>query len=158
VINVDDPAQDFHDPPGLVAETGEIIPNSLEQYSATQNAETKRSLAAKLTKLFSVLSSKSSTSTSKISTDLLRLYELSNQRDWYEKAIAITATQKWIEKSSRAGDDSFLIVGYHTMLSAKVAEGEGAAGDMALKARAPIEEALVAAGVRSERGCGRGGS
>jgi hypothetical protein len=146
VRSIDEPQSDFLDPDCHLPSESIIVKPHLGYEAVHHNAQDK-SLATVLTRLVSASRTKRNKLYTQVTTDRVTTYQLGNSGSWFKAAVKMEATREWIQESIDQGDDIYVVVGYHTLLDAKitedVAEGVESSGRLAI----PVTEALAGTGV-----------
>jgi len=145
VISLDDPHQDFHNP------TSNASPDFTEkvqtQYDSIHHSSKHQNVASQLTTFLSSSFSKRLESSIRVTADEAKTYYLNNASQWFRDAVKSEETRKWIERTIDEGEDIYIVVAYHTLLNAQIAEqlqGQSTAGGtLAI----PVSTALAASGV-----------
>ncbi|KAF2403024.1 hypothetical protein EJ06DRAFT_527996 [Trichodelitschia bisporula] len=145
VISTAEPHQDFHDSISVI---GDGLAEKIQsQYEGFRGSTTDESFAAKLTSFLSASFSKRTKSSLRITSTQVRTYYLKNATEWFRGALQHTATRMWFERKMDEGEDIFMVVGYHTVLDARIIEQAGeqraAGGSVVL----PVSAALMAVGI-----------
>lgn len=122
-----------------------IVKPHLRFEGVQHNAEDK-SFTAMLTSLVSASRTKRNNAYTQISTDQVKTYQLSNSGLWFKSAVKSEAVHGWINESIEQGDDIYVVVGYHTMMNARIIEGVADSVDTSAWLKLPVGEALAIAG------------
>lgn len=121
VLNVDEPQQDYFDPP--CDQEPEVIVTHQTGYSGTQQTAADRNLTAVLTYLVSASRRRRSRTFTEVTSDRATTYRLGNSGLWFKNAVKADATRNWIEQAMDDGDSIYMVVGYHTLMDARIVEG-----------------------------------
>lgn len=143
VLNVDEPLADYFDPADVNANA---ITNPQTHYSAVQKRTADINFTATLTRLASASHSKRNNVSTRIVSDRVTTYQLDNSGLWFKKAIADEQLRQWIGEAIEHGDDTYMVVGYHTMLDAHVIEAGRSASESFGQLEVPVSAALAATG------------
>ncbi|KAJ5404021.1 hypothetical protein N7509_003892 [Penicillium cosmopolitanum] len=145
VTNIDEPHRDYLDP--RLEKTFSIIEKVATQYDSADSLRNQRKFGSELTAfLSSTVSSRMNTSIH-INTKQVKTYYLDNNGQWFRDIVKSEDVRKWIERTIDEGEDIYVVVGYHTVLDARIAEQsreqKALDGNLAI----PISSALLATGV-----------
>jgi len=144
VTSVDHPHQDYHDPP---LHNPPIPTVTLrEHYAGFQREGEKTGFLLALTSLLSSKFSKQSNTRTRITTSHVRTYALENSSQWFEECMTIESTRKWVEKAIADGDDIYMIVGFHTVVDARIISESVRGREVGGRAGVPVDLSLVAIG------------
>jgi hypothetical protein len=144
VVNVDEPHRNYLDP--IPAETPNVLEKSTQDFAAVRRAATDQNLSSKLTNLISASRATGNKTFTSATSSQHKTYLLDNAALWFVKALEIEATRKWIEDAIRSGDEVYVVVGYITMLDARIFESNSSASSSAGEIQAPLEASLAAVG------------
>ena len=145
ITNIDHPHQDYHDPP--CAGSPRTIVQVRNQYHGFDEESSTSTFSSALTSFMSSALSKRTETKSRLSAERVQTYALDNSGSWFESATKLQETRQWLESAIDQGDDVFLVVGYHTVVDARItlyssrAQARGGALEM------PVGLSLAAAGV-----------
>lgn len=145
VINVDEPHQDFHDPAS--EHNSDVMEKVETHYSNTHHAARNRQFVLDLTSFVSSSFSKQAKTSISITADESKTYYLNNSGQWFRDAMQIESTRKWIERTIDEGEDIYIVVGYHTLLNARVMDQRGGQSNSGGKLEGPTSAILAATGV-----------
>jgi len=145
VINVNEPHQDFHDP--ACEPTSNVIEKVETHYSSVHRVAGHRHFASDLTSFVSSSFSKLAKASISITADEVKTYYLNNSGQWFRDAVRSESTRKWIERTIDEGEDIYIVVGYHTILNARIMEQCGGQSTSGGKLVMPISATLAATGV-----------
>ena len=84
---------------------------------------------------------------SRLSAERVQTYALDNSGSWFESATKLQETRQWLESAIDQGDDVFLVVGYHTVVDARIAVSSSKAQARGGALELPVGLSLAAAGV-----------
>lgn len=143
VLSVDDPQSDYLD----LVDEAEIIVKQHDNYTGQATSETDKSFSSALTSLVSASRTRQKNAFMRITTSLVKTYQMSNSGLWFKKSLQDEKTRTWIEQAVKQGDDIYLVVGYHTMLDAQVTGGGAATSEIGGSIQVPITATLAATGV-----------
>ena len=144
VLNIDEPQSDYIDP--ACDTSADVITNPQFHYSAVQQSATNKDFTAKLARLASASRSKRNGVSTKVVSDRVTTYQLSNSGQWFKRAIIDEKLRRWIVEAIEQGDNIYMIVGYHTMFDAHVIEGGNSTSDSSARLNVPVTAALAATG------------
>ncbi|PTB38642.1 hypothetical protein M441DRAFT_236417 [Trichoderma asperellum CBS 433.97] len=144
VLNVEEPQQDYFDAPCDNAVEPLIKPHI--RYNEVQHTAADQKFASILTRLVSASRTKRNKTYTQVTTDRAMTYQLRNSGLWFKNALQDESTRKWLEEAIDQGDDVYLIVGYHTLLDARILEGAAAMTESHAKVEVPVTASLAAAG------------
>jgi hypothetical protein len=144
VTSVIHPHQDYHDAP-LPNPPTPII-TLRENYTGLQNEGTRSNLSTALTSLLSSAFSKRAHGRTRITTTQVKTYTLENSSQLFQEALEIESTRKWIEKAIDDGDDIYFIVGFHTVVDARIVIESSKAQDIGGRVGIPVDLSLAAVG------------
>jgi hypothetical protein len=143
VLNVDEPQADYLD----FVDEAEVIIKEHENYTGQAATATDKGFTSSLTTLVSAKRTRQKNAFTRITTTLVKTYQMSNSGLWFTKSLQYEKTRTWIEQAVRQGDDVYLVVGYHTMLDAQVTEEGGVTDETTGSVEVPVTAALTATGV-----------
>src|SRR2546423_3606683 len=146
VRNINEPQSDFLDPDCDLPSESVIVKPHLGYQELQQNAQ-KRSFATTLTSVVSASRTKRNNVYTQVTTDRVTTYQLGNSGSWFKAAVKMHATREWIKESLDQGEDIYVVVGYHTLLDAKIIEGAVELGESAAQLSLPVTAAIAGAGV-----------
>ncbi|KAI9863866.1 MAG: hypothetical protein M1813_003518 [Trichoglossum hirsutum] len=144
VLSVDEPQQDYLDP--LCDHEDGIIANPQTQYNEVQQTAADKSFSSVLTRLVSASRTKQNKTSTRVATDRVTTYQLNNSGLWFKNAVKLEATRKWIEQAIDQGEDVYVVVGYHTMLNARIVESASMASESSAQFDVPATALLAATG------------
>jgi hypothetical protein len=145
VISMDNPHQDFHDPPHT--SNPEVAEKVQTQYNGIYDSVQQRDASSQLTSLLSSSFSKRLKTSVQITTAQAKTYYLNNAGQWFRDAVQSTETQRWIERTIDEGEDIYVVVAYHTLLDARIREKSGDQSAAGGSLVAPLSTALTASGM-----------
>jgi hypothetical protein len=145
VINIDDPQQDYLDP--VCDQVAEVIIKHHLEYNELQQTATDNNFTSVLTRLVSASRSKRSKLLTEVTTDQATTYQLGNSGLWFKNAVKLQPTRKWIEQAIDQGDDVYVVVGYHTLLDARIVESATMVSGFRAQLEVPVTASLGATGV-----------
>lgn len=146
VRNVDEPQSDYLDPDCDLHPESVIVKPHLG-YEEMQENTTDKTFTAVLTRLVSATRTKRNKMYTQVTTDRVTTYQLGNSGSWFKAAIKTEATREWVKESIDQGDDTYLVVGYDTMLDARVVEGAVEEMESSAQLEIPVTTSLAAAGI-----------
>jgi hypothetical protein len=145
VTNVDEPHRDYHDP---ACDSGFDVTEKLQtHYDSFHHSANHRTFATDLTSFLSSSFSKRAKESVRISAEQVKTYYLNNTGQWFRDAVKLEASRKWLERTIDEGDDIYFVVGYHTILDARIVEQSGGQGMSSGNLVIPVSAALAAAGI-----------
>ena len=116
-------------------------------YYEVQQTAADKNFTSLLTRLVSASHTKRSKTFTEVTTDRVTTYQLSNSGLWFKNAVKTKVTWEWIEQAVAQGDSIYVVVGYHTLLDARVVEGANTARESRAKLEVPVTASLAATGV-----------
>ncbi|KAJ5117769.1 hypothetical protein N7448_011401 [Penicillium atrosanguineum] len=145
VTNIDEPHRDYLDP--RLEKTFSIIEKVATQYDSADSLRNQRKFGSELTAFLSSTVSSRMNASIHINTKQVKTYYLDNNGQWFRDIVKSEDVRKWIERTIDEGEDIYVVVGYHTVLDARIAEQsreqKALDGNLAI----PISSALLATGV-----------
>ena len=143
VLSVDEPQSNYLD----IVGDPEIIIKQHENYTGQATSATDKSFASALTSLISTSRTRQKSSFTRITTTLVKTYQMTNSGTWFKRLLQVQETRKWIEQAYREVNDIYLVVGYHTMLDAQVIDGGATINEIDGSVEVPLGAALAAQGL-----------
>ena len=144
VTSISHPHQDYYDPP--LSNPPSSIVSHRDRYTGYQHGGTRSNFSTTLTSLLSSAFSKRANSRTRIETTQVKTYTLENSSKIFEEAMKIDSTRKWIEKAIDDGDDVYLIVGFHTVVDARIVHESVKSQDVGGRVGIPVDLSLAAVG------------
>jgi hypothetical protein len=144
ITNIDQPHESYHEPP--TAEAPKSIIAEFHFTSENQNS-THASFGSTLTSLMSAGFSKRAKSKIHIAPAHGTNYSLDNSGAWFDKAVSLPDTRRWIEKAASRGDNIYMIVGITTFTDARLVLGSVGERQVEGRIDVPVSLSLAAAGV-----------
>ncbi|KAH7232459.1 hypothetical protein B0J15DRAFT_530261 [Fusarium solani] len=144
ITNIDHPHQSYHDP--IYARTPEPAISSRESYVGLKHESSNASFRSALTSLLSAGFSRRAKTQVKVMADCVRTYALDNSDEWFTEAMAMLGTRTWIEKAVDRGYDIYMIVGFHTVMNARIAHKFVHGRDAGGQINVPVGLTLAAVG------------
>ncbi|OGE48711.1 hypothetical protein PENARI_c026G01127 [Penicillium arizonense] len=145
VTNIDEPHRNYLEP--RLEKSFRVIEKVATQYDGTDSQRAKRNLGSELTAFFSSAVSSRTNTSIHINTKQVKTYYLDNNGQWFRDIVKSEDVRKWIDRTIDEGEDIYVVVGYHTILDARIAEQSREEyllnGSLAM----PIASALSASGV-----------
>ncbi|PHH91987.1 hypothetical protein CDD83_9434 [Cordyceps sp. RAO-2017] len=142
--SVDHPHQNYHDP--ACANPPQTLVSVRDSYTGSQQTATSSGFGSALTSLMSVAFSKRAKTKTCVVSDHVRTYMLGNSDGWFDEATVMPATRSWIERQLDRGYKIYVVVGFHTLVDARIvqelARGTRAEG----QAQLPANLVLAAVG------------
>jgi hypothetical protein len=145
VLNVQQPQTEFLDPCPVAGRN--ILVKEAILFQGEESTTKINSFANSLCHLLSLDRTKEKGYTTHVVASRVTMYLLNNSGTWFNDAIRNQDARQWIEKANRAGDDIFVITGFHTLLDARIYETEVDSNTLGGNVAVPIAEGLAAAGV-----------
>lgn len=144
ITNIDQPHESYHEPPS--AEAPKSIVAEFLFTSNNQNSS-NASFGSTLTSLMSAGFSKRTKSKIHIAPAHGTNYSLDNSEAWFDKAVSLSDTRRWIEKAALRGDNVYMIVGITTLTDARLVLGSVGERQVGGQVNVPVGLSLAAAGV-----------
>ncbi|KAJ5970777.1 uncharacterized protein N7479_000695 [Penicillium vulpinum] len=145
VTNIDEPHRYYHDPKS--ENSFSIIEKVATQYDGADSLRTQRRFGSELTAFLSSTVSSRTNASIHVTTKQVKTYYLDNNGEWFRDIVKLKDVRKWIERTIDEGEDIYIVVGYHTVLDARIAEQAREQklldGNLAI----PLSSALAASGV-----------
>ncbi|KAF5616434.1 hypothetical protein F25303_13525 [Fusarium sp. NRRL 25303] len=142
IKNVGHPHEGYHEPPTI--DVPEAIVSKFSFSSSNQQNRTTRFESA-LTSLMSAGFSKRLQSEVHLAPAYGSNYSLDNSDAWFDKAVSLPDTRKWIENAALRGHKVYIIVGIQTFTDTRIiqkaARGQQAEGQVTM----PVSLSLTAA-------------
>ncbi|KAE8316646.1 hypothetical protein BDV41DRAFT_527746 [Aspergillus transmontanensis] len=118
LCNIDCPHQDYHDP-ALQSEPS-VIEKVQIQYFGSETLSNTNTFASDLTALLSIWISTCTAAAIHISISQVKTYYLDNSEQWFRDAVQQEEVRKWMERVIDEGESIYLVVGYYTVLDARI--------------------------------------
>lgn len=144
ITNIDHPHQGYHDPSWT--EAPEPIITLREGFIGLNSKENDIGFTTALTSLLSVGFARRAKVEVEITVDHVRTYVLNNSDEWFVKATDFLATKTWIERQVDRDNDMFMIVGFHTVTNARIAQQIVSGTNTHGKTHVPTSLSLAALG------------
>lgn len=145
VTSIDEPHRDYHDP--RLDKDLNILEKVASQYEGADSLRAQRNFASELTAFLSSTLSNCTNASIHINTKQVKTYYLDNHGEWFRDIVRLEDVRKWIERTIDEGEDIYVVIGYHTVLDARIAEHSREQklldGNLAI----PFSSALLASGV-----------
>jgi hypothetical protein len=144
VTSIDQPHESYHEPP-----TTEVPKPLVAEFlftSENQNS-TNASFGSTLTSLISAGFSKRAKSKIHIAPAHGTTYSLDNSEAWFDEAVGLSDTRRWIEKAALRGDNIYMIVGITTLTDARLVLKSVGERQVGGQINVPVGLSLAAAGV-----------
>jgi hypothetical protein len=145
VTNVNEPHRDYHDP--NTSRNFSIIEKVETDYDGVDTLTNHRNFASELTSFLSSSFSRHAKTSIRIATNQVKTYYLDNNGQWFRNTVQSEDVRMWIEQTIDEGEDIYVVVGYHTILDARITEQSREQRDSGGKVVLPISAAMVATGV-----------
>ncbi|KAJ5804818.1 hypothetical protein N7474_010705 [Penicillium riverlandense] len=104
VTNIDEPHRDYLDP--IPGESLSVIEKVETQYDSADSLGGPTRTNASI----------------HINTEQVKTYYLDNNGQWFRDTVKSEDVRKWIERTIDEGEDIYVVIGYHTVLDARIAE------------------------------------
>jgi hypothetical protein len=145
VTNINEPDGDYHDP-GLdkIFNINEMV---FTDCDTADTREVHRNFGTELISLLSSSVSKQAKTSIQITTKQVKTYYLDNNRQWFRDIVKSEEVREWIEQIIDEGQRIYVVVGYHTVLDARVTEQSREEEQFDGKLKIPVSSALAASGV-----------
>ncbi|KAF4344798.1 hypothetical protein FBEOM_1242 [Fusarium beomiforme] len=144
ISNLEQPHQSYHDSPSC--EPPKQFVSFRYDYTGLHQNASDSGFGSALTSLISGAFSKRARFKVRIAAEQIKTYNLDNSTAWFEAATRVPATRSWIERAIDRGDLIYMIVGFHTVIDARISEeciqGQEAGGQV----QVPVGLSLAAAG------------
>ncbi|KAL8635002.1 MAG: hypothetical protein Q9228_007465 [Teloschistes exilis] len=145
VASFEEPHQKYHDPMDKVhTDTMEKVQI---QYESSNRNIIDRNSTSHLASFLSSSFSKRLSASVYVEAGQAKTYHLNNPGQWFDSAVQLQETRKWIEKTIDEGEDIYLIVAYQTLQDARITEYIGTQSSMGGNAVIPVSTALAASGI-----------
>ncbi|KAJ5740093.1 hypothetical protein N7533_012877 [Penicillium manginii] len=145
VTNIDEPHRDYHDP--VLGQGLNIIEKVARQYDGADSLGTQRTFGSELTAFLSSSMSSRTNARIHVTTKQVKTYYLDNNGQWFRDIVKSEDVRKWIERTIDEGEDIYVVVGYHTVLDARIAEQALEEKLLDGKLAVSLSSALAASGV-----------
>lgn len=142
VTNVNEPHRDYHDP--NTSRNFSIVEKVETDYDGVDTLTNYRNFASELTSFLSSSFSRRAKTSIRIATNQVKTYYLDNNGQWFRDIVQLEDVRMWIERTIDEGEDIYVVVGYHTILDARIAEQSGEQRDSGGKVVVPISAAMAA--------------
>lgn len=145
VTNIDEPHRDYLDP--RLGKDLNVIEKVATQYEGADSFRAQRNFGSELTAFLSSTVSSRTNASIHINSKQVKSYYLDNNGEWFRDIVRSEDVRKWVERTIDEGEDIYVVVGYHTILDALIAEHSRGQklldGNLAI----PVSSALLASGV-----------
>ncbi|GMF67740.1 hypothetical protein COH20_005579 [Aspergillus flavus] len=145
LCNIDCPHQDYHDP--ALQSAPPVIEKVQTQYSGSEALSSTNTFASDLNALLSTWISTRTAAAIHTSTNQVKTYYLDNNEQWFRDAVQQEEVRKWMERVIDEGESIYLVVGYHTVLDARIGVQKSEGKEIGGQLTAPISAGLNASGV-----------
>lgn len=145
VTSVDEPHQRYYDPSRI--SSFQTVEKVESHYDSIDSLAGYRTLASELTSLLSATYSKRHNTSIRITTNQVKTYYLDNYGEWFRNAMQSEDVRRWIERTVDEGEDIYFVIGYHTIIDARVAAHTGGQLVSGGKLAMPVSAALAATGI-----------
>ncbi|KAF9770347.1 hypothetical protein IL306_012125 [Fusarium sp. DS 682] len=142
IKNINHPHEGYHEPP-----TGGVPQAIVTPFSfPSQNPQNKKTeFGSALTSLISAGFSKRLQSQVHLAPARGNNYCLDNSDAWFDKAVSLPETRKWIEKAALCGHKIYIIVGIQTFIDARIVQKLARGRQTGGQATVPVSLVLAAA-------------
>jgi hypothetical protein len=120
VTNTDEPHRDDHDQSSAAGLS--IIEKVVTQYNSADSLGAQRKFGTELTNFLSSSISSRTNASIHITTQQVKTYYLDNNGQWFRDIVKSEDVRRWIERTIDEGEDIYVVVGYHTILNARITE------------------------------------
>ncbi|PNP58759.1 hypothetical protein FNYG_15037 [Fusarium nygamai] len=142
IKNINHPHEGYYEPPTGDVPKAIVTPFSFSSLSQQNN---KTQFGSALTSLISAGFSKRLQSQIQLVPASASNYCLDNSDEWFDKAVSLPDTRKWIENAALRGHKIYIIVGIQTFIDTRIvqksARGQQAGGQVTV----PVSLSLTAA-------------
>jgi hypothetical protein len=145
VTNIDEPYRDYLDPG--TDQSFNIIEKVATQYDGADSLGAQRKFGSDLTAFLSSSVSSRTSASIHITTEQVKTYYLDNSGQWFRDIVRSEDVRKWIERTVDEGEDIYVVVGYHTILDARIAEQSREQKLLNGSLAVPVSSVLLASGV-----------
>jgi hypothetical protein len=144
VTNVNEPHRDYYD--SNTSRNFSIVEKvEMEMdYDGVDTLTNHRNFAFELTSFLSSSFSRRAKTSIRITTGQVKTYYLDNNGQWFRNTVQSEDVRMWIERTIDEGEDIYVVVGYHTILDAHIAEQSGEQRDFGGKVVLPTSAAMAA--------------
>jgi hypothetical protein len=144
ITNIDQPHENYHEPPTTEAPTS-IVDKFF--FTGENRNDTTARFGATVASLMSAKFSRRARSRIHIAPAHGTNYSLDNSEEWFDKAVSLSDTRRWIEKKALRGCDIYMIVGITTFTDAHLVLGAVGESQVEGQINVPVSLSLAAAGV-----------
>jgi hypothetical protein len=144
VLDVHKPKRDFLDPEER-PQAGSVLVKLHTASEEGQPGTNDQSFTTKLAQLVSASQTEHRNTDTLVATDRITTYELSDPQAWFRRAVKAEPVREWIKHAINHHCDIFMIVGYHTMIDARVVIGAPDSAEISTWLRLPLMKALASA-------------
>ena len=134
IVSIEHPHLDYHDP--AFADAPKAVTAIRNHYTGLLQGASNTGFASALNSLLSSGMSKRAETSIRIETDQVKTYTLENSGQRFIEAMNQEETRKWVENAIDQDRDIYLVVGFHTLLNARIIQrslqGREAAGQFKL--------------------------
>ncbi|KAJ5807091.1 hypothetical protein N7474_010683 [Penicillium riverlandense] len=145
VTNIDEPHRDYLDP--IPGESLSVIEKVETQYDSADSLGVRRKFGSQLTAFLSSSVSSRTNASIHINTEQVKTYYLDNNGQWFRDTVKSEDVRKWIERTIDEGEDIYVVIGYHTVLDARIAEQSRGQKLLDGNLAVPVSSMLLASGV-----------
>ncbi|KAJ3494766.1 hypothetical protein NLG97_g3865 [Lecanicillium saksenae] len=145
ITNIEEPNEAYYEPP-LAAEDLRVLTNEFT-FTGHQKSSYKGGFGSTLASLLSVNISKRVDDSAYIAQARAVSYALDNSEAWFDKAVDLEGTQRWIERAALRGRRIYMIVGIQTLHDPHVIMASSRGSEVKGQVSVPVALAATTAGV-----------
>ncbi len=145
ITNIKEPNEAYYEPP-LAAEGLRVITNEFT-FTRHQNSSYKGGFRSTLASLLSVNISRRVEDSADIAQARAVSYALDNSEAWFDKAVDLEGTRRWIERAALRGRRIYMIVGIQTLHDPHVIMESTRGSEVKGKVSVPVALTATTAGV-----------
>ncbi|KAJ5662985.1 hypothetical protein N7507_003716 [Penicillium longicatenatum] len=145
VTNIDEPYRDYFD--AQAEKNFRVIEKIATQYDGANSLRAQRKFGSELTAFLSSSVSSRTNASIHVNTEQVKTYYLDNNGQWFRDIVKSEDVRKWIERTIDEGEDIYVVVGYHTVLDARIVEQSREQKLLDGNLAVPVSSALLASGV-----------
>lgn len=149
VLDLKEPQSEYFEPPEPPVQTLPTFDS--KAFDEGDASEKSLKFFAYLTKALNASHNSNKNVHFDIKSSRCRTYQMDNSGGWFKEACKEQSTKQWLDEQIEASRDVFLIVGFQTMLNAKVNREDDANREIKASAEAPIDK-IVTHGVSAVAG------
>ncbi|KAF7116137.1 hypothetical protein CNMCM5793_004157 [Aspergillus hiratsukae] len=144
VLDVHKPETDILDPEERPP-AGSVLVKLHTASESEQPGTNDQSFTAKLAQLVSASQTEHRNTDTLVATDRVTTYELGDPQAWFRRAVKAEPVREWIKHAINHHCDILMIVGYHTMIDARVVIGAPDTAEITTWLNLPLMKALASA-------------